>query len=173
MYSKLLLTLDGSELARGAIAHAAELARGAHSEVAVLEVIETPETLRLRMITEAYGMSGSNPDDLAQSAHFTKKQAVEHDLEAAAEALRGAGVGAVTTLVREGLPTNTILDTAEEIGAGAIVMATRGHSGLGREVVGSVAEYVLRHAGPVAVVLVGPRAAVAVAGPRAAVGVGA
>ena len=52
-------------------------------------------------------------------------------------------------------------------------MATRGHSGLGREVVGSVAEYVLRHAGPVAVVLVGPRAAVAVAGPRAAVGVGA
>ncbi|MDA1062312.1 MAG: universal stress protein, partial [Chloroflexi bacterium] len=163
MYSKLLLTLDGSELARGAVAHAAELAGDSAAEVAILEVIDGPEVLRMRMLTEAYEMAGSNPDELAQSAHFTQKQAAERHLEAAAEVLRAAGVGTVTTMVREGLAANTILDTAAEIGAGAIVMATRGHSGLGREVVGSVAEYVLRHAGGAAVVLVGPRAAGAAA----------
>jgi nucleotide-binding universal stress UspA family protein len=38
-------------------------------------------------------------------------------------------------------------------------MPTRGHGGLGREVVGSVAEYVLRQPGEAAVVLVGSRAA--------------
>lgn len=173
MYSKMLLTLDGSELARGAIAHAAELARGGDAEVVILEVIDAPETLRMRMLTEAYEFPGSNPDELAQSAHFTQKQAAERELDAAADAPRGAGVAAVTTLVREGLPANTILDAAEEIGVGAIVMATRGRCGLGREVVGSVAEYVLRHAGPVAVVLVGPRAAVAAAEPRQHLEVGA
>ena len=58
----------------------------------------------MRMLTEAYEFPGSNPDELAQSAHFTQKQAAERELDAAADALRGAGVAAVTTLVREGLP---------------------------------------------------------------------
>ena len=59
-----------------------------------------------------------------------------------------------------GRAADVIVDTATEERASAVAMATRGHSGLGREVVGSVAEYVLRHAGPLATVLVGPRAAV-------------
>ena len=73
--------------------------------------------------------------------------------------LEAAGVRSVTTAVQDGLAGNEIVDYAQRLGCEAIVMATRGHSGLGREVVGSVAEYILRHSGNAAVVLVGPRVA--------------
>ena len=163
MYSKILLTLDGSELARAAIPHAAELVSAGETEVIALADTDTFEQLRLRMISEAYEFAATHsPDELAKSAHFLQQRDAKQQLADAEAQLREAGVTSVRTLVCEGLPGNVIVDTAIEEGAGAVVMATRGHSGLGREVVGSVADYVLRHAGPLAVWLVGPRAAVTV-----------
>jgi len=46
----------------------------------------------------------------------------------------------------EGDPATVILEVAEETGAGLIVMGTHGRTGLGRLVMGSVAEQVLRTA---------------------------
>ena len=158
MYDRILLTLDGSELARGAIAHAIELAKGTGSEVVVLEVVDSIETDRLRMLGEGYEFGAeASADELAERLHGSMTQAAHKEVEAAAEALRAGGVSTVRTTVAEGLAGNVILDVATKEGAGAVVMATRGHSGLGREVTGSVAEYVLRHADDLAVMLVGPR----------------
>jgi nucleotide-binding universal stress UspA family protein len=160
MYSKILLTLDGSELGKAAIPHAAQLASGSDTEVIALSVTDTLEQLRLRMITEAYEVDPNHdPNEAAKSTHFIQQRDAKQQLADAEKQLRDAGVQSVRTVVHEGLPGNVIVDTALAEGAGAVVMATRGHSGLGREVVGSVAEYVLRHAGPLAVVLVGPRGA--------------
>jgi len=88
-------------------------------------------------------------------------QRAQADVESAKQELEAAGIKSVRTEVVAGLAGNVIADTAEREGVDAIVMATRGHGGLGREVVGSVAEYVLRHAGNAAVIFVGPRSAVA------------
>lgn len=159
MYQRILLATDGSAFARAAFPHAAELAAESDCEVLVVEAIDSLETVRTRFELEAYEFaSGRSVEDLAESAHFTRRLEAQAHVDEAAEALLADGVESVRPLVVEGLPGNAILDVAERERCGAIVMATRGHSGLGREVLGSVADHVLRHAGSSAVVLVGPRA---------------
>ena len=48
-------------------------------------------------------------------------------------------------LIREGSPRDSILEVAEEVRAGLIVMGTRGRTGLTRAFFGSVAEHLVRH----------------------------
>jgi nucleotide-binding universal stress UspA family protein len=161
MYDKILLTLDGSELARAAIPHAAQLAGHTDTEVTLLTVLETEAALAVRVVAESadeiYEGQDVSTEELAHDAHEMRRIAAQEELQHAEEQLRASGVANVQQALVDGLAGNAIVDYAQEAGAGAIVMATRGRSGLGREVVGSVAEYVLRHAGPAAVVLVGPR----------------
>ena len=52
----------------------------------------------------------------------------------------------VETLLRQGLPAEEITLTAQEKGCDLIVMGTHGRSGLGRLLMGSVAEHVLPRA---------------------------
>lgn len=55
--------------------------------------------------------------------------------------------------VRIGKPSHEILELAEEVGADLILLGTHGRTGLGRIVLGSTAEHVMREAGcPVLVV---------------------
>jgi nucleotide-binding universal stress UspA family protein len=160
MYKKILVTLDGSPLARTALSQAATLASGTSTEVIVLEVVEPMETLR----REAEGQYEFTDGDaariaaMAQEMHFTRRDRAQTELDSAETKLKAAGVARVRTEVAEGFAGNEIVNLAQREDCDAVVMATRGHGGLGREVVGSVAEYVLRHAGRMAVVLVGPRA---------------
>ncbi|MEA2693350.1 MAG: hypothetical protein QOJ16_2737 [Acidobacteriota bacterium] len=67
-------------------------------------------------------------------------------LEEKAEALRRTGL-TVETLVREGYPPEVIAAEAERCGADLIAMGTRGRSGLGHLLWGSVAERVVQTAG--------------------------
>jgi nucleotide-binding universal stress UspA family protein len=160
MYQRIMVTVDGSQLARAAIDQAKALVAGTGTEVVVFEAVEPAAAVRSRLIGEAYEFTGGRAeaiDELAQSQHFVQRDEALREVEEAAAQLRAAGAE-VTTEVTEGIPGNAILDAAERHGVDAIVMATRGHGGLGREVVGSVAEYVLRHAGGRAVILTGPRA---------------
>ncbi len=160
MYQHILLALDGSPLSRSAVPHAAQIA-GPGADVDVVEVIPTREALRRELRSTGYEFtmgSERSLDDLVESTHFAQRDEAKATVDAAREALTRAGVACVRTEVREGFPGNEILDAAAEHAAEVIVMATRGHSGLGREVLGSVAEYVLRHAGGAAVLLTGPRA---------------
>lgn len=161
MYRRIMLTLDGSELSRAAVPQALAIAQGSSTEVVVFRAIETQAALQNRFIGESFEFTGGRPEaiaELAQSQHFILRDRAHTEVERAAEELRAAGV-AVTTEVGEGPAGNAILDAANRHEVDAIVMATRGHGGLGREVVGSVAEYVLRHAGNRALILAGPRTA--------------
>ena len=49
------------------------------------------------------------------------------------------------TIIREGSPRPVIVDAAVELGCQMIVMGTHGRSGLAHLLLGSVAEYVVRH----------------------------
>lgn len=159
MYRRIMLTLDGSELSEAAIPQALALAQGSSTEVVVFQAIDTVAALRNRFLGESFEFTGGRPEaiaDLAESQHFMQRDHALQDVEAAAAQLRAVGI-ATTTDVGEGVPGNAILDAANRHEVDAIVMATRGHGGLGREVVGSVAEYVLRHAGNRALILAGSR----------------
>jgi nucleotide-binding universal stress UspA family protein len=52
----------------------------------------------------------------------------------------------VTTVVQTGHPGNLIVETADKLGIGLIIIATHGHTGFKRAFLGSTAEFVVRHA---------------------------
>jgi nucleotide-binding universal stress UspA family protein len=162
MYQRIMLTVDGSELARSAIPHAAAIAGDTSTEVIVMSVVETLEAVREHTLGDAYPFHLGDlqkVEEIAESRYRISRTAAEQEVARTAELLRASGVGSVQTMVVDGIAGNAIIDAAQQHQVDAIVMATRGHGGLGREIVGSVAEYVLRHAGTLAVVLAGPRSA--------------
>jgi nucleotide-binding universal stress UspA family protein len=114
----LIVPLDGSELAACVLPVAQTLALSTGSRVTLVTVEPTATPLG--------------------SAH-TAASYLEH----VADALRAAGVS-VQTNVRVGEPASDIVDWASATGADAIVMATHGRTGLGRALMGSVADRVLR-----------------------------
>jgi nucleotide-binding universal stress UspA family protein len=63
----------------------------------------------------------------------------------AADALQGSGLE-VETAVREGDPRTEIVAEAERWDADLVVLGSRGRTGVKRWLMGSVAEYVVRHA---------------------------
>ena len=159
MYQRVLTTLDGSSLARAALPHVAHVAHPA-TDVYLLTVIPDRETLRRDLAGSAYEFltSGQSLDDLVEATYATAHAEAVARLADGSRYLAELGVREVEQVIAEGLPGNEILNALEQLRCDAVVMGTRGHGGLGREVLGSVAEFVLRHAGDTAVVLVGPRA---------------
>ena len=67
-------------------------------------------------------------------------------LEQQAKRIEESGVTVKETHLLEGRADEEIVDLAEEIGAGLIVMGSRGHGRLRRTLLGSVSDAVVRHA---------------------------
>ena len=80
-----------------------------------------------------------------------------HTLEQHLEEMKLSCPGIVVDVhLREGAAVNEILDDAEEVHADLIVMGTHGRSGVGRILLGSIAEGVLRKARCPVLTLKGP-----------------
>ncbi|MDP6606191.1 MAG: universal stress protein, partial [Dehalococcoidia bacterium] len=130
MYRKILLPLDGSELARLAIPHVGALARAFDASVVLLEVAP-----------ELRGPAAYNIEAAREDAHVD----AQADLEVARELLQGYEIENVETAVLEGSPGETIVAFVEEARCDLIVMVTHGRSDISRALLGSVAEHVVRH----------------------------
>jgi nucleotide-binding universal stress UspA family protein len=134
----VLIPLDGSKLAEEALALAIGLAReGA--------------TLVLVRATEARATPFTDPND----AQVAVVEEAELYLASVADRLYRVGVKDVETSVWYGSPIEGIADAARLRKADLIVMSTHGRSGLGRLVLGSVADGVVR-ATPTPVLLLRP-----------------
>jgi nucleotide-binding universal stress UspA family protein len=138
----ILLATDLGPASSAAVDEAIDLAQRLRSEVLVVSVID-PANLRL-----PGGGMASRVDQVRD----------ERSRLAAAFAARGRSAGVpVRFLIWEGEPGDGILDAAAAEGADMIVVGTHGRRGLGRLLLGSVSEYVIRHAN-VPVLVVRPRA---------------
>jgi nucleotide-binding universal stress UspA family protein len=124
----LVVPLDGSTLAEGALARAAEMA------------VSTGARMILVRATVAHAFPGAD----AIEAQVTVIAEAEKYLADVAARLRALGVKEVRTSVWYGAPAPAIIDAAALNHADMIVMMTHGRSGFGRLVMGSVAESVLR-----------------------------
>ncbi|MBI2199597.1 MAG: universal stress protein [Candidatus Rokubacteria bacterium] len=125
---RILVPLDGSLLAEGAIQTAAGLAR------------ESGAALVLLRAAEAHTLPGADPTD----AQVAVVREAEEYLTAVAARLGEEGIKGVETSVWYGSPATAIIEAARLQKGDLIVMTTHGRSGLGRLILGSVAESVLR-----------------------------
>lgn len=125
---RILVPLDGSLLAEGAIQTAAGLAR------------ESGAALLLLRAAEAHTLPGADPTD----AQVAVVREAEEYLTAVAARLGEEGIKGVETSVWYGSPATAIIEAARLQKGDLIVMTTHGRSGLGRLILGSVAESVLR-----------------------------
>jgi nucleotide-binding universal stress UspA family protein len=129
VYDAILLPVDGSDAADAAVEHAADLARTYGATVHVFSAAEPIPTAEADAATVL--------DSIQSEA--------ERTVEATAARLRDAGVD-VTTAVDTGSAYRAILAYAESAGVDLVVMGTHGRSGVGRVLLGSVTEKVVRHA---------------------------
>ena len=132
---KILVPLDGSPLAKQAIAEAAELARGLHVGVVLLRVVSPADDVI---------QSGTMRIAVDEIWAAEREQALKYLNDVAQRSVwRGVDVAVVVEL---GNAAETILDIASRRDVSRIVMATHGRTGVTRWVFGSVAEKVLRAA---------------------------
>src|SRR5215203_5532785 len=132
--TKILLATDGSKDAELAAKAAIELANTTDSELHVVYVGEfvplprSPSEGKLGQIVE-------------RVTHRTRSV-----LDERIALIAAAGGGVSGDHVRVGRPAEEIVGLAEEIGAGLIVMGSRGLGGVRRALMGSVSYSVVRHA---------------------------
>jgi nucleotide-binding universal stress UspA family protein len=158
MYQRILLTNDGSELAAAAIPHASTIAKATGAEVVVLQVVDSVAQIMTQMTTGTIEPLPAGPvtAEIAEESVGSQHAEAEKGLNAVKARLETDGVQNVRILVAEGRPQDAIVDVARELGCDLIVMATHGRSGLGRAILGSVADHVVRNASNAAVLLTRP-----------------
>ncbi len=135
LLTDVVVPLDGSVVAEQALPHAAEMALR----------LDAPLHL-LRVVTRAQ-MMAFEPGALGY--YYDMENEMVQDAEAYLTEQAGKlppGVRSTVQVVR-GLPAPTILDMVERLGDALVCMTTHGRSGLGRVVLGSVAEKVTQESG--------------------------
>ncbi len=155
-FKKILVPLDGSRFAEGALPYAQMLAECSGGQIELLRVAVHPSSY----------VYVSDPATLA-SLYDSDRVHCEEYLQKVATALQAATPVTVTTAVLEGPVADAILDRAESADVDLIVMSTHGRSGMERWLLGSVAEKVTRGA-KVPVMLIRPRQAATPAGTESA-----
>jgi nucleotide-binding universal stress UspA family protein len=161
MYRRILLPLDGSELSKQAIPHAAMLAGATDAEVILLQVIDSEAQIIAQSTPATIEPvpAGRITVEIAHEAVEGQRQAAQANLDSAMQELKAAGVERVVTEVAEGSPGEVIADAAQQLGCDLVVMATHGRSGFKRAILGSVADHVARHTPTSAVLLIKPEPA--------------
>ena len=149
MYKKILVALDGSELAECSLEHARAIAQGCNvTEVIVFRAIEPLSTQTISALAEA------GDDSLRKAVEQNEQDAQDYVLKVQNNLkTRGIAPRAVTV---KGPAADEILSYAEKNDVDLIVMSTHGRSGLSRFFFGSVAEKVSRHS-RVPVLLISPQ----------------
>ena len=144
--TKVLLATDGSKEADLATRTAADLADKTGSELHVVHVFGI--TPWYPAYPEGFGLGGAELEDpeLEEDLQRTSEQRARELLDAEVEKLRSLGVTQAQAHLVEGGVVHEIVGLAEEIGAGLIVMGSKGGGGIKRALMGSVSDSVVRHA---------------------------
>jgi len=133
----ILLATDGSDEAKMATQAATELSRETGSELHLIYVLPTPAQLIGHHLYS---------DDVRESLIGGAERDAETFLKEQAEQIGSDGGKVADTHLRSGDPDKEILRAAEALGAGLIVLGSRGLGAVSRMLIGSVSDSVVRHA---------------------------
>jgi nucleotide-binding universal stress UspA family protein len=134
MYKRILMPTDGSDCSEEAISHGLELAKALGAEVTFLYVLDP---LPPAISAEAYSYA-AYAESLLEDLRKAAQDALERGLARAAE----AGVMAHSKLKERTRPADGIVATLGDYDL--VVMGSHGRSGVGRLLLGSVTEGVIR-----------------------------
>ncbi|MCR4324436.1 MAG: universal stress protein [Candidatus Curtissbacteria bacterium] len=150
VYRKILVTHDGSKLASAAIPHVNTLANLLGAEVILLQVVPTVEQEIAGLVPVGIPPTVYSPipadEALAKEIIKDKVKRAKAGLEEIKAQLEENHTGKVSIIVQQGIDTSKIVSTAKKQHCDLIVISTHGRSGLRRVLLGSVADYVIRHA---------------------------
>jgi nucleotide-binding universal stress UspA family protein len=135
-FETLLIPLDGSELSEGALRHAIEFGELFDSAYHLTRIVSYPIDVSSPYLPQTAVMSQQVMDE-------AKVGAAEY-LEAHAKNMRRRGLRVTTSVAIDAQPGNGILSETKAVGSEMIAMATHGRTGLGRAILGSAADKVLR-----------------------------
>ncbi|HOG17562.1 MAG TPA: universal stress protein [Syntrophales bacterium] len=147
MYKKVLVPLDGSQLAECVLDHVVTNARSGNiGEVVLLGVVD---------ITRGWFKENPASAKAFDAAQREATQETKNYLASAKARLAKQGISKVSVEIMEGRPADLISDMATQIGAELIIMATHGRTGVTKWQLGSVSDRVL-HSSKVPVLIVRP-----------------
>jgi nucleotide-binding universal stress UspA family protein len=143
MYGKILVPIDGSETSAMGLNEAIRLAKNQGARIRLVHVVNE----LLVVLPDAYVNIGRVVDEL--------RRAGKSVLDTSESTVRSAGVEVDTTLIEAmgNQAGDQIIRQAKEWGADLIVCGTHGRRGIRRIVMGSDAEYIVRHT-PVPILLI-------------------
>jgi nucleotide-binding universal stress UspA family protein len=155
--TRILLATDGSKEAELAARTATDLAQKTGSELHVVHAFGIAP-VGPPVYPEATDLQGVEHEAEAEETKRISEQRAREVLEAEVGKVRSVGGTVAQGHLIEGRVAPEIVALAEEIGAGLIVMGSRGSGPLKRALMGSVSSSVVRHAHcPVMVVRDGER----------------
>ena len=139
MYANILLSTDGSEVARRGVRHGIALAKALNAKVTVITVTEP--------LWVDYGSghaSGWSPSkEEVDSFDAARKEFASKVLDEARAMAQQTGISAELLHVPDAHPATAIIETARSRGCDLIVMASHGRRGLRKLLLGSQTSEVL------------------------------
>ena len=142
MYSNILVPLDGSEPSNHALEHALAIAEKFNSKVSLLAVVA-------RVILPVFPDEGFGTAPMTAAkdmARYQEKMKIIYEnvlTEAREKVTREHPDIELATLLKEGRPSATIVETAEEDRYDLIVMGSRGVGGITGWILGSTSRRVV------------------------------
>jgi nucleotide-binding universal stress UspA family protein len=144
MFKKILVCLDGSTLAEQILPYATEQARRFDSELVLFRAFSEPSAISLALP----GMPGVPIDTGRVEKHLMEdEREAETYLKSLADKLQVETRLMVSYDKMLGSAGPAIVEYCETQEIELIAIATHGRSGLGRAVLGSVADHVIRRSG--------------------------
>jgi nucleotide-binding universal stress UspA family protein len=143
MFKQILLPLDGSEMSEQALRYAVQIAENFQAQLTILRVMVP--------LAKSYRGGSASISVIESAENEIRNIILEYlkDLEAKIE-MRNIPV---RTVLREGNPSQQILQFIDKNKIDLVVMSTRGETGVTRWLLGSVTDHVVRGADvPVVVV---------------------
>ena len=135
--TKILLATDGSEEAALAARTAADIAEKTGSELHVVYV-----GLSVGYVGTGTPLMADIPPPSQEELDEEAQRLIDEQVEQ----IKAAGGTVTQAHLRVGRPDEEIVALAEEIGAGLIVVGSRGLGGIRRALMGSVSDSIVRHA---------------------------
>lgn len=138
MYANILLSTDGSDVARKGVEHGIALAKALNAKVTVITVTEP------LLVGYGSGHGGWIPtQDVIDSYDEARKERAGKVLDDVRAMAEQSGISVDLLHVPNALPASAIIETAKSRGCDLIVMASHGHRGLKKLLLGSQTSEVL------------------------------